>query len=128
MGECDDDKALEGQTESTKQLEENINETFLETIPEKESNNDESLVLISNDQYDPKSDKSDKPKVERELKKKLQEDERRIRNEEKEKQRIKEETNEKNRKELKEKWKEQDKENTLKRKQKLKEAGDKKKE
>merc|ERR1712133_279915 len=91
--ECDDDKALEGRTESPKQLEENINETFLETIPEKESNNEESLVLISNDQYDPKSDKSDKPKVERELKKKLQENERRIRNEEKEKQRIKEETN-----------------------------------
>merc|ERR1711872_648202 len=75
--ECDDDKALEGQAESTKQLEENINETFLETIPEKESNNDESLVLISNDQYDPKSDKSDKPKVERELKKRKTENKRR---------------------------------------------------
>merc|ERR1712152_89866 len=80
INECDDDKALERQTESTKQLEENINETILE----KESNKDESLVLISNDQYDPKSDKSDKPKVERELKKKLQKDKRRITNEEKE--------------------------------------------
>merc|ERR1712203_302832 len=72
--ECDDgDKALESQTESIKQLEENINEKFVETIPEKKSDKDESLVIISNDLYDPKSEKSDKQKEERDLKRKLQE-------------------------------------------------------